>query len=378
MKRKLTYYTNMPTPYQLDFIEALAVHFDLKVVFFTARESDRQWDLRKNFNSEIHYTTLRNSGLVRWIQRKIVSFHFSILIFPLLFKDPADFIIINGTYWSPNVVLALLISKFRKKKVFYYGEPVFKSSSKLQSWIKKNILAFPLKNFTDATFAIGKLAIISYRELGYRKNLYNIPYNKNTELFKNSNIDISKKTQLIDAYKRSGEAIILTSGSLIERKGMDTLIKAFLLLPGYTNAKLIIMGDGPELASLKTLSKKDPRVLFVGFQDKLWIPVYFAIADIFAFASRYDGWGLVINEAVASGTAIICSDKVGAAVDLLENRRNAIILDSEDVEGFSHAMKELIENEIKRSEIVKNSKDLEPKLSSAYNAKLVYDICGTT
>lgn len=375
MKPILSYYTNMPTPYQLDFIEALAEHFEINVVFFTERETDRQWQLQ--VKEGLKFETLKTSRFIRLIQRKIVSFHFSGSILPLLIKDPAEFVLVNGTYWSPNVVLATYISRRRKKKVFYYGEPIFSSNTKVQAWLKKHLFSYVLKNYTDAIFAIGDLAIKSYQAIGYKKQIYNIPYNINTSLFKSENIDLKNKELLSRTYKASGECIVLTSGSLIERKGIDTLIEAFKKIPFSASAKLLIMGDGPQLKFLENLAKGDERICFIGFQDKEWIPVFFAIADIFAFASRYDGWGLVINEAIASETAIISSNKVGAAIDLLDDQHNAIIVNAEDVDGFSAALQKLIYDRPFRSQMVRNASQLEYKISSVYNAKLVYDICAT-
>ena len=67
------------------------------------------------------------------------------------------------------------------------------------------------------------------------------------------------------------------------------------------------------------------RIVFLGFVEKNDIPYYFANSDIFAFASRYDGWALVINEALAADLPIISSDKVGAAVDKLKHRINVLV-----------------------------------------------------
>jgi glycosyltransferase involved in cell wall biosynthesis len=372
-KPALSYYTNMPTPYQLDFCEALTEHFQLKVVFFTSRESDRQWDLK--ISDKYEYRILKSSWLSRLVQKKIVSFHFSWQILQLLRKDNAQFVVVNGTYWSPNVVLVLFLGHLRNKKVWYYGEPLFAARGKLQNIFKRKILAYPLKKWATGIFAIGKWAVNSYLDLGFKSPVYNIPYNINTSLFKLENIDSRLFNKLRGDFDLEGHVILLSSGSLIARKGMDVLISAFNLLPRDLNAKLLIMGEGPDKNFLVELAKDNDKVIFLGFQEKQVIPAFFNLSDIFVFASKYDGWGLVINEAVAAGNAIICSDAVGAAADKLINEVNAIILDPGDIEGFAAAMLDLIEHEEKRKLFIQQSISLEPDLSSALNARKVYDIC---
>jgi hypothetical protein len=88
MRPTLSFYTNMPTPYQLDFFSELSKLFSLQVTYFTEREADRQWELPV---TDTTYTTrvLKNGFLARWVQRKAVSFHFSRQIIGLLRKDPS-------------------------------------------------------------------------------------------------------------------------------------------------------------------------------------------------------------------------------------------------------------------------------------------------
>lgn len=165
--KSLTFYTNMPTPYQIDFFNALKKYFRLTVVYFTDREIDRQWNLSGK-GTGYKIIVLRNSWIARLIQKKVVSFHFSWSIIPLLLKDDNDFVIANGTYYAPNVVLSVLINNLRGKKVYYWSEPLFPVSNKIYFWVKY-ILFFPVRTFSHTIFAIGKNAIESYRKYGYKK-----------------------------------------------------------------------------------------------------------------------------------------------------------------------------------------------------------------
>ena len=362
----------MPTPYQLDFFEALKELFELRVIYFTARESDRQWDLSLSGNG-YSVQVLKNNLLAKLMQKKVTSFHFSNQIFGILIKDTADFVIVNGTYWSPNVVLALRYSYKRNKKVAFWSEPVFPVSNPIFFKIKKLMLG-PVFRYSHFLLAIGKQAAESYRQYGYPKQVYNIPYNINSSLFAKENLDPYILKDLLTRFKPDKEIVLLSSGSLIQRKGMDILVRAFMQLPDHLNARLLLMGDGESKKELQQLAANSSKVHFIGFQEKNMVPYWFNLADIFVFASRYDGWGLVINEALAAQKPVICSNTVGAAKDKLVNFQNAIVIDNEDVKNWSMALEQLITNGALRNKFIENSQVVKPELSSDFNAKKVYDI----
>ena len=362
----------MPTPYQLDFFDALTDYFSLTVVYFTARENDRQWKLPTT--SEKYKTILlENNFIARKVQRFVSSFHFSSGIKKVIRQSEADIALVNGTYWSPNVLLALRLNKLKGHKTFYWAEPVFPSDSNSKKKIKKIFLSLVFR-YADMLLAIGKKAVECYRDFGYTKPIHNIPYNINNNLFETRNLDEQVLAQMQHEYKRNGELLFLSSGSLVRRKGMDTLINAFLLLPELHNAKLIIVGDGSEKEQLVSLAGGDIRIFFVGFQDKEKIPYWFNLADVFLFASRYDGWALVVNEAMAAGKAIVCSYETGAAYDSLVHRQNALLYHADDTEGFASAISELSKDKKLVSLLSANAYQTGINLSSASMAKKLYDI----
>lgn len=232
----------------------------------------------------------------------------------------------------------------------------------------------PVFRYSHLLLAIGKRAEESYRQYGYNKQIVNIPYNINSSLFNRQNLTPSSFQELITRFKPGNEVVLLSSGSLIHRKGMDILVRAFMQLPEHLNAHLLLMGDGEGKEALQQLSAGNNRVHFIGFQEKSMVPYWFNLADIFVFASRYDGWGLVINEALAAQKPVICSSAVGAAKDKLINGQNAVVINDEDIANWSRAMESLITNEGFRNEIIENSQVVKQELSSDFNAKKVYDI----
>jgi hypothetical protein len=122
----------MPTPYQLDLLKYLRLNFDLTVVYFVEREKDRVWDLKdKAEGYRVIY--LKNNLIAKVVQKLVTSFHFSNEIKRIARELNAEFAIINGTYWSPNVQIAAKYSKQYGAVTAYWAEPVFPSKSKISS-----------------------------------------------------------------------------------------------------------------------------------------------------------------------------------------------------------------------------------------------------
>ena len=105
---------------------------------------------------------------------------------------------------------------------------------------------------------------------------------------------------------------------MIARKGVDLLLQAFARLDA--RARLLLVGREADLpgwlaalpaerarAAWSTRASRPPEAL----------PRFFARADVFVLPSRYDGWGVVVNQALGAGLPILCSDAVGAAADLV-------------------------------------------------------------
>jgi teichuronic acid biosynthesis glycosyltransferase TuaC len=105
--------------------------------------------------------------------------------------------------------------------------------------------------------------------------------------------------------------VLLSVGNLIPLKGHDLAIEALSHLP---EARLLIVGDGPERSSLQKranhLAVAD-RVDFLGSMPQDALPKVYAAADVLILASRHEGCPNVLLEAMACGTPVIVSDVPG-------------------------------------------------------------------
>jgi glycosyltransferase involved in cell wall biosynthesis len=137
--------------------------------------------------------------------------------------------------------------------------------------------------------------------------------------------------------KKSGlpENYFLASARFIEKKNLPRLIRAYaeyrdrsqgigVTDPGYNGGApwdLVLLGDGPLRETLNTqLSTLNlqAHVHLPGFKPYDELPVYYALANAFVHASTTEQWGLVVNEAIASGLPVIVSERCGCAPELVQ------------------------------------------------------------
>jgi glycosyltransferase involved in cell wall biosynthesis len=81
-------------------------------------------------------------------------------------------------------------------------------------------------------------------------------------------------------------------------------------------------------------------------------------ADVFALLSRHETWGVVVNEAAASGLPLVLSDRVGAAYDLLREGENGFLVQSEDVRAAADAFRTLAADPDLRRRMGERSREL--------------------
>ena len=105
--------------------------------------------------------------------------------------------------------------------------------------------------------------------------------------------------------------------------------------------KLIVLGDGPLRTELHDVRRKlamEGSVYFPGFMQYAELPAYYGCAGAFVHASTSEQWGLVVNEAMASGLPVLVSTRCGCAPDLVRESVNGFTFDPTDVERLARLM----------------------------------------
>jgi glycosyltransferase involved in cell wall biosynthesis len=128
--------------------------------------------------------------------------------------------------------------------------------------------------------------------------------------------------------------VFLFAGKLSAKKGIDLLLQAFEQLD-TPEAHLVVVGSGPLEDYLRR--NLTNRIHFLGFQNQSKMPTVYKLCDVFVIPSRGPGetWGLAVNEAMASGKAVVASARVGCSPDLVNDGKNGFTFTSESVEELT-------------------------------------------
>ncbi len=145
------------------------------------------------------------------------------------------------------------------------------------------------------------------------------------------------------------EKFFLASMRFVEKKNAPRLLQAFAQCrqsapPASQAWDLVILGDGPlnnELKQAVASLGLTHAVHFPGFKQYHELPTYYGLASAFVHPSTVEQWGLVVNEAMASGLPVLVSEKCGCASDLVREGRNGFTFDPFDVGRAAELMTKL-------------------------------------
>jgi glycosyltransferase involved in cell wall biosynthesis len=135
------------------------------------------------------------------------------------------------------------------------------------------------------------------------------------------------------------QVVIGFVGRISEQKGVDRLIRAFAAMRG-TDARLVIVGDGPLLPDARQLAETigvAERTVFMGAADG---PLLMAGFDLFALPSAYEGFPYVLLEALARGLPIVTT-LVGGARAAVRDGRNGVIVPQGRIDALAAALARL-------------------------------------
>jgi glycosyltransferase involved in cell wall biosynthesis len=152
------------------------------------------------------------------------------------------------------------------------------------------------------------------------------------------------RASVLKEYNLGAESLLVgVACRLIEQKGVSYALRAFAqVAPEFPDARLLIAGDGPLRKTLeneaKTLGMKD-RVLFLGWQPD--VTRLLAAFDLLLAPSLWEGFGLVMLEAMAQGTPIIAS-RVSAIPEVVVDGETGLLVAPRSVPALAAALKRLL------------------------------------
>ncbi len=175
---------------------------------------------------------------------------------------------------------------------------------------------------------------------------------------------------------------LLASARFIEKKNLPRLLRAYAMYRGKAQEKakferlkainetasgsiapwdLILLGDGhlrPELEKLRSHLGLEDCVQMPGFKQYEELPAYYALAGAFIHASTTEQWGLVVNEAMASGLPVLVSNRCGCASDLLRESENGWTFDPTNEEQIADLMLRIASDEEARERMGARSREV--------------------
>ena len=140
---------------------------------------------------------------------------------------------------------------------------------------------------------------------------------------------------------------LVVSARFVPKKNLVRLVEAYGLAAGEddTVPDLVIVGDGPERAALEgaiSRTQSPQKIHLFGFKSYDVLPVFYGLSEGLVHVSTVDQWGLVINEATASGVPIVASRNCGAAAHLVVDGTNGFVVDPLDVANIAAALRRIM------------------------------------
>lgn len=270
------------------------------------------------------------------------------------------------TKWQPDAVLVFgwawqshlrCIRHFKGRlPVYFRGDStLLDETGGIKSIIKSLFLRWVYKDI-DHAFYTGANNKAYFKKYGLKnEQLSYAPHAVDNERFA---LDKKEEAAAVRGELQIGndDILVLFAGKFEPKKSPRVLLDAFLSME-KPNIHLLFVGNGNLEADLKLKAKDSKNVHFMDFQNQSRMPVIYQACDLFCLPSKGPGetWGLAVNEAMACSKAVLVSDKVGCAVDLVKTGYNGDIFKSGNLDSLTGCLNHLTQSKNKLIEMGKNA-----------------------
>jgi N-acetyl-alpha-D-glucosaminyl L-malate synthase BshA len=203
------------------------------------------------------------------------------------------------------------------------------------------IVAFSIEKSDGVTAVSKSLRAATQRELGVSRDIDVIPNFLDCDVFRHVEVP-----RLKARFSNNGAAkVVIHVSNFRPVKRIDAVIRVFAGISRSVSARLLLVGDGPELGTLYRLGRElgvSHLVEAVGAQEAV-IPLLSA-ADVFLLPSAQESFGLAALEAMACRVPVVAS-MVGGLPEVIEHGRTGFLHPPEDLDGMAASAVRLLEDE---------------------------------
>ena len=245
-------------------------------------------------------------------------------------------VVLSGAFAFTSGAAAIDWAKANNKAVVIFDDS---KRSDVQRNFVVNLVKKAIYKYVDAIFCPSEDWLDTFTSWGFKKEsvFYGVDVVDNDFWSQKSNYTSDLPQQYF-----------LSVGRQIERKNFHTVINSFShFLHNNPDSlyELLVVGDGSEKEQLRSLvmpENKD-KIHFLPFQNQQQLRELYQRAMFFIMPSIQEQWGLVVNEAMASGCPIVISRQCGCAKTLVQDNVNGFYFDTNNAEELSRIFEKIEE-----------------------------------
>lgn len=245
--------------------------------------------------------------------------------------------------------------------------------------LKYLVVFFEDKTVTELIVPSNKIYNLFKDKYKFTKNIHIIQTGIETSKFykeKFNQKDINSLKKKLGIKKK--DFVVMTVSRLAKEKSVDRIINNHKeLVKKYSNMKLLIVGDGPDIDKLKDEAKSlgvSDSVIFTGKVPLSDIPIYYQLGDVFVTASKSETQGLTVVEAISSSLPVVAVKDDSFVNSVIEEFNGFVFTDDEK---YINSISKLYEDKDLYNRLSNQSRLLSADFSSEYFALKVLKVYET-
>lgn len=311
-------------PYRIDLFNALDSVCSLRIVFLLDNLLDQKLDQAALRGALIPECTHLQRGLT--VRGRKIRFGYGREI-----RAFQPDIVITPEFGSATLAVALRNRPPGREFTHVIWSDDNAESIRLDPAVK-NVLRKLLLPCAAGLIAVSEEAADLYRgTFEFKGHIGSVPILRNEASFrlqlqgaKEAAVSLAQMHTLLDTR------VLVYVGRLAPEKGLDWLLDAFAeIVDQMPDARLVLVGDGPERADLENVARSrkiSNRTIFAGHAEGATLLGWYRLGHVLALPSRLERFGAVVNEALLAGLPVVCSRYAGARV-LIREPTDGMVVD---------------------------------------------------